>query len=268
MHVQLPKPMHGWREFAGEVGIIVLGVLIALAAGQLVESWNWSRKVSEARQRLAPELGEDLGQAELYDRSRSCTEHRLDELAAIIVQAQQTGRLPRLGNPSQPYWFTWDMGVWQSLVADQTATHFGHDELGAYSGTYQFIASIEEASKEQLQAWTTLSGLTGPGRRFEPGEANFYLQAITRARFLSRFIAGAGVRAQQLATAYDLPIDASEFHSYADLPPNRGLCDPVSRTGAATYGQAPWKGSVEDMRAHPITRKDNGMKDLRTKPAG
>jgi hypothetical protein len=30
MHVHLPKPLHGWRAFAGEVGIIVLGVLIAL----------------------------------------------------------------------------------------------------------------------------------------------------------------------------------------------------------------------------------------------
>ena len=37
MHFHLPKPLHGWREFAGEVGIIVLGVLIALSAEQVVE---------------------------------------------------------------------------------------------------------------------------------------------------------------------------------------------------------------------------------------
>ena len=29
MHFHLPKPLHGWREFVGEVGIIVIGVLIA-----------------------------------------------------------------------------------------------------------------------------------------------------------------------------------------------------------------------------------------------
>ena len=34
MRVKLPKPLHGWREFAGEVGVVVLGVLIALAAQQ------------------------------------------------------------------------------------------------------------------------------------------------------------------------------------------------------------------------------------------
>jgi hypothetical protein len=41
----LPKPLHGWRQFAGEVGIIVVGVLIALGAEQLVEEWRWHERV-------------------------------------------------------------------------------------------------------------------------------------------------------------------------------------------------------------------------------
>ena len=40
MHFHLPKPLHGWREFAGEVGIIVLGVLIALGAEQLIQTFT------------------------------------------------------------------------------------------------------------------------------------------------------------------------------------------------------------------------------------
>ena len=46
MHFHLPKPLHGWREFIGEVGIIVVGVLVALTAEQLVEAAHWR---SEAR---------------------------------------------------------------------------------------------------------------------------------------------------------------------------------------------------------------------------
>ncbi len=41
MHFHLPKPMHGWRAFAGEVGVIVLGVLIALAGQQVAQSFQW-----------------------------------------------------------------------------------------------------------------------------------------------------------------------------------------------------------------------------------
>ena len=40
MHVHLPKPLRGWREFIGEVGIIVIGVLIALAADQIAEFYE------------------------------------------------------------------------------------------------------------------------------------------------------------------------------------------------------------------------------------
>ena len=43
MHFHLPKPLHGWRVFVGEVGIIVIGVLIALGTQQ------WSRSSSGAR---------------------------------------------------------------------------------------------------------------------------------------------------------------------------------------------------------------------------
>jgi hypothetical protein len=41
--------MHGWREFAGEVGIIVIGVLVALGFEQAVESLNWASKARAAK---------------------------------------------------------------------------------------------------------------------------------------------------------------------------------------------------------------------------
>jgi hypothetical protein len=42
MHFHMPKPIHGWRQFFGEVGIIVVGVLIALSAEQIVEERTWT----------------------------------------------------------------------------------------------------------------------------------------------------------------------------------------------------------------------------------
>jgi hypothetical protein len=52
MLAHLPKPLHGWREFVGEVGIIVLGVLIALGAGQVVESLHFRHEQRDTLERL------------------------------------------------------------------------------------------------------------------------------------------------------------------------------------------------------------------------
>jgi hypothetical protein len=37
MKIRYIKPLHGWRAFLGEVGIIVLGVLVALVVGQFAQ---------------------------------------------------------------------------------------------------------------------------------------------------------------------------------------------------------------------------------------
>ena len=66
MQFHLPKPLHGWREFFGEVGIIVLGVMIALGAGQAIENWRSGQTLKETEIRLRAELGVNLANA--YER--------------------------------------------------------------------------------------------------------------------------------------------------------------------------------------------------------
>lgn len=56
MQFRLSKPLHGWRQFAGEVGIIVIGVLIALFAQQLVEDRSDRGRVDSAIAALRPEV--------------------------------------------------------------------------------------------------------------------------------------------------------------------------------------------------------------------
>jgi len=59
MHIHLPKPLHGWREFLGEVGVIVIGVLLALGAEQLVEALHHHSQVQEAIDKLHAESVEN-----------------------------------------------------------------------------------------------------------------------------------------------------------------------------------------------------------------
>lgn len=56
MHVHKVKPAHGWKEFANEIVIIVLGVLIALGLEQVVETIHWNEKAEQATVAMRGEL--------------------------------------------------------------------------------------------------------------------------------------------------------------------------------------------------------------------
>ena len=59
MDIHKANPVHGWRDFAKEVGIIVLGVLIALGAEQIAQAVHWRYQVEQSRQAMRLELSED-----------------------------------------------------------------------------------------------------------------------------------------------------------------------------------------------------------------
>jgi hypothetical protein len=90
MRLKVPTPLHGWRELAWEVGIIVIGVLIALAAQQMVEGFHDRSVAAETRAELTKELNSNLMSMALREQAGPCIDRRLNELRTILTQWQQT----------------------------------------------------------------------------------------------------------------------------------------------------------------------------------
>src|SRR5215469_3371884 len=124
MHPHKPKPVHSWRELLTEIGVVVIGVSIALAAEQTVDSLHWRTQVAEAREALAAEMALNVRNAIWRMRTAKCVERRLDELAVILDAAAKTGSLPPVGDIAMPQRSYYPAGTWDSVVASQTATHF------------------------------------------------------------------------------------------------------------------------------------------------
>ena len=126
MHFHLPKPLHGWREFLGEVGIIVVGVLIALGAEQVVEMIGWRDRASSARQSLRGELADHYEDAVEWRTVEPCIDAQLDRLEtglmasgdrvqpATAFHEHESSWTFALRVPSRPY----PDSVWQSVLAE------------------------------------------------------------------------------------------------------------------------------------------------------
>lgn len=102
------RPRDGWRAFAGEVGVIVLGVVIALAAQQAAETVNERREAAATRATLVDEIEETLAVLELRKAAQPCIDSRLKELRAIVNEWGRTGSFTTPRWVSQATWFAFD----------------------------------------------------------------------------------------------------------------------------------------------------------------
>lgn len=159
MHIHLPKPLHGWREFLGEVGIIVLGVLVALAAEQLVETVHWHREVREFRDAIDRELSSQLDSYRFRMEQEGCVQRRLVLLDAWLAAARagHARPLPELGRPAM---FTMGSDMWNTRGNDVMA-HMSLAERLKYSTLYQDMAETGERMREEREAWLGLAAYAG-----------------------------------------------------------------------------------------------------------
>ena len=101
MHFHLPKPLHGWREFGGEVGIIVIDVLIALAADALIERTGWRQKVKLADANMRVEIERNRTNAAQYAILEPCADRVLVRMTADLVSGNTAdlNKLHAIGEP-------------------------------------------------------------------------------------------------------------------------------------------------------------------------
>ncbi|HEX4736915.1 MAG TPA: hypothetical protein VH331_05065 [Allosphingosinicella sp.] len=177
MHMHLPKPLHGWREFAGEVGIIVIGVLIALGADQAVETWQMHEKIGRAEAAMRLELAEDDG-VQAYGRVLigGCLDA---QLVAIHDGAGKVpaDRLRQWVGAYNPPFRSWDTEAWKAVLGSDVASHMGAERLVQWSSPYRVLVGMTESNVRERDVATDLHEALPPSG--EPSEAN--LQELRRS---------------------------------------------------------------------------------------
>lgn len=150
------SPSMGWTAFWSEILIVVLGVVIALAANEAVEQWNWRNKVAEAETRLQG----DITWAFLWSAEKSvsqpCVDAQLAALSRTVLESGDTlAPVPTITTlagplvvrmPTRPYRFP----VWEALLGDGTASHFSPQRLailGRISGDMALARTYEAETR-------------------------------------------------------------------------------------------------------------------------
>ena len=161
MKLKAFTPLHGWRAFAGEVGVVVLGVLLALGAQQVVQEIQTRTDVRAFRQTIDHEIGLNLFMYDVRARQLQCVDKKVAELRLWLDQARSGIQVPAIyaGQPSTitPYRSAWD---------NRDAQVFNHlpAKLRAkYSEFYDELANNWTELQLEQQDWQKLWPYAEPG---------------------------------------------------------------------------------------------------------
>jgi hypothetical protein len=162
MHFHLPKPLHGWREFAGEVGIIVVGVLIALGAEQVVEEIHWQHTIDAERKALDSDVSDMWGALSARVVIQRCMDNRLNELAVVFARHERGQPLGIVGPIGRPSVWTGGQSAFQIAAADGSLSHMPLKDKTAYFGVVGSYDTYMPIAKEERASWRTFELLDDP----------------------------------------------------------------------------------------------------------
>jgi hypothetical protein len=157
--MHLPKPLHGWREFAGEVGIIVVGVLVALAAQQLVEDLHHRSDAREARESIQGEL--EINMARLASRTaqRQCIEHRLAEIQSLLDRGDGGATVVPPNWIGRPQFWTMQTVRWDAISQAGRAALLPAKDMADYGLMYTIMRNITGVMTSEQADWARLRSL-------------------------------------------------------------------------------------------------------------
>jgi hypothetical protein len=235
MHVHLPKPLHGWRAFVGEVGIIVLGVLIALGAEQLVQNRHEQAEARDADRAIRGELEQNLAKLHSRWENRSCVARRLDELQALIDSADAGGAIRTPNWVGRPHFWTMQMARWQASSQAGRAALLPPDDLALYGDMYSYMANVNAAMAAEQDDWAKLRSLESL-RRLTPEMAFQLTLTLHQARYIAWRVGVWTVQLQSLSGRLHLGVASN------DIPASRSACIPMTtpRKQAVTESNSPY----------------------------
>lgn len=170
MHFHLPKPLHGWRQFAGEIAIIVIGVLIALGAENLIERWHWREEADTANEAFRDELLSAAGVA--YERLiiQPCLQGRIRQLSDQLGENTRLWKASPMAGRNKLYVNVMPVVYraptrplptdgWKNALGNGTLNHLPSAHVRQLSALYNQLSEFEVLQSEEAKAAASLTPL-------------------------------------------------------------------------------------------------------------
>jgi hypothetical protein len=215
-----PKPLNDWREFVGEVAIIVIGVLIALSAEELVSRVHERGLGTETRASLQDEISQNLGRLANRQSKAGCLHRRLSEVGALLSTARAGEPIAEVHWIGRPPISAVQNARWQAALNGGRVALLRNEEQSDFADMYTSLERFQEAEQLEQQAWAKLRGIAGL-MELAPARDAALSDALQEARYYAWWLGLMAEEAQ--AVGEQLGVRASGV-----APTRSSLCIPMN----------------------------------------
>ena len=222
--VDFPGPASGPRQILGEIGIIVVGVLIALGAEQAVQALHWRGQVSAFRDAVEYELGRNLGTYEVTMQQRPCVTRRLAELERLLADSR-AGNQRRLLRPiGRPWSVSQYFSAWDNKGADVTGQLPLQVRIN-YGELYDEFRNVDQVRLHEREVWRSLSQFDLP-EPLDHSDRRRLRELLSRAAMLDDATRSNFTYVTNLARPLGIRA-IPDPQDGAAAPPNAEFCKPL-----------------------------------------
>ncbi|HWE46553.1 MAG TPA: hypothetical protein VG407_11040 [Caulobacteraceae bacterium] len=179
MDIHKPQPFHNWREFTAEIAVIVIGVLIALSAEQVVQAFEWNHKVDRAERAMRTEIAADDG-PQVYERLAlaDCIDASLARVRADVEKgASRADVLAAVAQYSVPH-HSWDSQDYDAAREEGVTLHGLHHDTGWWGLTYAEMPVLDRGAEREFQNGAALGAISHTGGALSDEEKGRILLAV------------------------------------------------------------------------------------------
>src|SRR4051794_3820620 len=183
MHFHLPKALHGWRELAKEISIIVVGVLIALFFEQLVQRWELRHKLAAAEAAMQREMFWDDG-PEMLERIsiQPCINAQLDAIRTAVEANRPRAEIVRLVDRLYVPFVTYDYFAEGEASFPDVVTYMPKDRHDLWTQAYSMIPMVDLTSALENADAAKIHALKHSGGPLTDTEQGYLLQGVEAVR--------------------------------------------------------------------------------------
>lgn len=150
MSNDLPEGLYGWRRTAGEILIIVVGVVIALFLEQVVERREWQSKVGAAEDAMMRELLWDNA-PQMYQRAsiQPCINAQLDAIRAAVETGKTRSEISALVDRLYVPFVTYDTVAHDQATSAEVSIHMPKERVALWTQAYAMIPMIDASNAQE-----------------------------------------------------------------------------------------------------------------------